>query len=173
MFRPLALTMCFAMAGSLLVSLTIVPVLSSFFMRGQGEGRDNAVIRFVKRGYLPVLAFALRRPTTLVATAGALLVGSLALVPLLGTEFLPQPDEGAIAINVVRLPSSSLDGSVAVGTEIERRLLARFSEVKTVVTKTGRAEISEDPMGPEQNDVFIMLHHVASEEGVEEQALQA
>jgi cobalt-zinc-cadmium resistance protein CzcA len=75
-----------------------------------------------------------------------------------GTEFLPQLDEGAIAINVVRLPSASLDGSVAVGTEIERRLLARFPEVQTVVTKTGRAEISEDPMGPEQNDVFVMLH---------------
>ncbi len=158
MFRPLALTMCFAMAGSLLVSLTIVPVLSSFFMRAQGQGRDNAVIRMVKRGYLPVLAFALRRPKTLVAMAGALLVGALALVPWLGTEFLPQLDEGAIAINVVRLPSASLDGSVAVGTEIERRLLARFPEILTVVTKTGRAEISEDPMGPEQNDVFITLH---------------
>ncbi len=158
MFRPLALTMCFAMAGSLLVSLTIVPVLCSFFMHGQSEGRDNAVIRWVKRAYLPVLAFALRRPKTLVAMAGALLAGSLALVPGLGVEFLPQLDEGAIAINVVRLPSASLDGSVAVGTEIERRLLARFPEIRTVVTKTGRAEISEDPMGPEQNDVVIMLH---------------
>jgi cobalt-zinc-cadmium resistance protein CzcA len=157
MFRPLALTMCFAMIGSLLVSLTIVPVLSSFFMRGQGQGVDNAVIRWVKRGYLPVLELALRKPKTLVAVAGAFLVASLALVPRLGTEFLPQLDEGAIAINVVRLPSASLDGSVAVGTEIERRLLARFPEVRTVVTKTGRAEISEDPMGPEQNDVFITL----------------
>jgi cobalt-zinc-cadmium resistance protein CzcA len=158
MFRPLALTMCFAMAGSLLVALTIVPVLCSFFMRANGESRDNAVIRGVKRGYLPVLGFALRRPKTLVAISGLLLAGSLALVPWLGTEFLPQLDEGAIAINVVRLPSASLEGSVAVGTEIERRLLARFPEVQTVVTKTGRAEISEDPMGPEQNDVFVMLH---------------
>ncbi|HBA83764.1 MAG TPA: CusA/CzcA family heavy metal efflux RND transporter [Verrucomicrobia bacterium] len=158
MFRPLALTMCFAMVGSLLVSLTIVPVLSSFFMSGQKEGRDNAVVRLIKRGYLPVLALALRRPKTLIGLAGALLVGSLALTPWLGTEFLPQLDEGAIAINVVRLPSASLEGSVAVGTEIERRLIARFTEVRTVVTKTGRAEISEDPMGPEQNDVFIMLH---------------
>jgi len=158
MFRPLALTMCFAMFGSLLVALAIIPVLCSFFMRSKGQDRDNAVTRFVKRGYLPVLAFSLRRPKTLVALASLLLVGSLALVSRLGTEFLPQLDEGAIAINVVRLPSASLDGSVAVGTEIERRLLARFPEVQTVVTKTGRAEISEDPMGPEQNDVVIMLH---------------
>jgi cobalt-zinc-cadmium resistance protein CzcA len=158
MFRPLALTMCFAMVGSLLVALTIIPVLCSLFMRAKKEGKDNAAIRLVKRGYMPVLALSLRRPKTLVALAGLLLVGSLALVPWLGTEFLPQLDEGAIAINVVRLPSASLNGSVAVGTEIERRLLARFPEVQTVVTKTGRAEISEDPMGPEQNDVVIMLH---------------
>jgi cobalt-zinc-cadmium resistance protein CzcA len=158
MFRPLALTMCFAMAGSLLVSLTIVPVLSSLLMGNQKACRDNAVIRLTRRGYMPVLDFALRWPKALVALSVALLVGSLALVPRLGTEFLPQLDEGAIAINVVRLPSASLDGSVAVGTEIERRLLARFPEVQTVVTKTGRAEISEDPMGPEQNDVIIMLH---------------
>ena len=159
MFRPLALTMCFAMAGSLLVSLTIVPVLSSFFMRARGEERDNAAIRMVKRGYLPALDFALRRPKTIVAIAGVLFWLCRCLwCRGVGTEFLPQLDEGAIAINVVRLPSASLEGSVAVGTEIERRLLARFPEVQTVVTKTGRAEISEDPMGPEQNDVFIMLH---------------
>jgi cobalt-zinc-cadmium resistance protein CzcA len=158
MFRPLALTMCFAMAGSLLVSLTIVPVLSSLLMGNQKACRDNAVIRLTRRGYMPLLDFALRWPKTLVVLSVAMLAGSLALVPRLGTEFLPQLDEGAIAINVVRLPSASLDGSVAVGTEIERRLLARFPEVQTVVTKTGRAEISEDPMGPEQNDVIIMLH---------------
>jgi cobalt-zinc-cadmium resistance protein CzcA len=160
MFRPLAFTMCFAMAGSLLVSLTIVPVLASFFMRGRkgAEDRDNLVIRLVKRGYRPVLGMALRFPKTLVALAAMGLIGSLALVPRLGTEFLPQLDEGAIAINVVRLPSASLEGSVAAGSEIERLLLAGFPEVETVVTKTGRAEISEDPMGPEQNDVIIMLH---------------
>jgi cobalt-zinc-cadmium resistance protein CzcA len=158
MFRPLALTMCFAMAGSLLVALTIVPVLCSFFLRGQSDARENLAMRLLKRAYWPVLDLALRRPKTLVAIAGGLLIGSLALVPRLGTEFLPQLDEGAIAINVVRLPSASLEGSVAVGTEIERLVLARFPEVRTVITKTGRAEISEDPMGPEQNDVFIMLH---------------
>ena len=158
MFRPLAFTMVFAMAGSLLVSVTIVPVLASIFLRGRKEERDNLAIRIVKRGYLPALNFALRRPKTVVSIAVGVLVGVLLLVPRVGTEFLPQLDEGAIAINVVRLPSAALDGSVAVGTEIERRLLARFPEVQTIVTKTGRAEISEDPMGPEQNDVFVMLH---------------
>ncbi len=158
MFRPLALTVCFAMLGSLLVSFTIVPVLCSLFVRGRQKVGEGHLMRVVKGAYLSLLSLALRRRSLTVMVAGAVLVASLLLITQVGTEFLPQLDEGAIAINVVRLPSASLDGSVAVGTEIERRLLAGFPEVETVVTKTGRAEISEDPMGPEQSDVFIMLH---------------
>jgi cobalt-zinc-cadmium resistance protein CzcA len=157
MFRPLALTMCFAMLGSLLVSFTIVPVLCSLFLRRERQRGDNRLLRILKRGYLPLLSRALRRPRATLLTAGGLLAASLLLVPLVGTEFLPSLDEGAIAVNVVRLPSASLEGSIAVGTEMERRLLERFPEVETVVTKTGRAEISEDPMGPEQSDLIIML----------------
>ncbi len=157
MFRPLARTMCFALLGSLLVALTIVPVLCSLFLRGHKTAGDNLPIRMLKRGYTPLLSLALRFRWATVAIAVAIFAGTLALVPLLGTEFLPQLNEGAIAINVVRLPSASLDGSVAVGTAMEQRL-AKFPEIKTVVTKTGRAEISEDPMGPEQNDLVIMLY---------------
>ena len=157
MFRPLALTMCFAMLGSLVVSFTIVPVLCSLFLRGRKEATDNVIVRTLKRGYLPLLALALRRRWTTLLVAAGILAASLLLIPFVGTEFLPPLDEGAIAFNVVRLPSASLEGSIAVGTEMERRLLAKFPEVETVVTKTGRAEISEDPMGPEQSDVFIML----------------
>jgi heavy metal efflux system protein len=88
--------------------------------------------------------------------SGAILVASTALVPLVGTEFMPPLDEGSIAINVVRLPNASLAGSVTVASFLEQRLRT-FPEVDTVVSKTGRAEISEDPMGPEQTDVFVML----------------
>jgi cobalt-zinc-cadmium resistance protein CzcA len=158
MFRPLALTMCFAMLGSLVVSFTIVPVLCSLFLREQKKGTENAIVRTLKRGYLALLALALRRRWTTLLVAVLVLGFSLLLAPFVGTEFLPPLDEGAIAVNVVRLPSASLEGSIAVGTEMEGRLLAKFPEVETVVTKTGRAEISEDPMGPEQSDVFIMLH---------------
>ncbi|UCF77804.1 MAG: efflux RND transporter permease subunit [Candidatus Eiseniibacteriota bacterium] len=158
MFRPLALTICFAMLGSLLISFTIVPVLCSFFVRHQREMKESALVRALKKPYLSLLSLALRRRRATILIAVAVLATSLLLVPLVGTEFLPPLDEGAIAINAVRLPSASLDGSVATGTEIERRLLAKFPEIETVVTKTGRAEISEDPMGPEQSDIFIMLH---------------
>jgi cobalt-zinc-cadmium resistance protein CzcA len=157
MFKPLATTMCFAMAGSLLAALALVPVLCSLFLKGQKTARDNFSTRVLKRVYLPVLSLALRFRWATVALAAALFASTLLLVPGLGTEFLPQLDEGSLAINVVRLPSASLDGSVAVGTVMEQRLL-KFPEVQTVVTKTGRAEISEDPMGPEQNDLIIMLH---------------
>ena len=157
MFKPLAITMCFAMLGSLVVSLTIVPVLCAIFVRSGKTKGDNWIIRKLKRIYLPLLFLALKhRRLTLILAAGVL-VAVMALLPFIGTEFLPQLDEGAIAINIVRLPSASLNGSVAVGTFIEQRLM-KFPEVETVVTKTGRAEISEDPMGPEQSDVFIMLH---------------
>jgi cobalt-zinc-cadmium resistance protein CzcA len=157
MFKPLAITMCFAMLGSLIVALTIVPVLCSLFVKGHKSKRDNFIVRTLKRMYLPILSLALTFRWLTLLVAAAVFAAVMTLVPRLGTEFLPQLDEGAIAINIVRLSSASLEGSVAVGTLIEERV-ARFPEVDTVVTKTGRAEISEDPMGPEQSDVFIMLH---------------
>ncbi len=157
MFKPLATTMCFAMAGSLVAALTITPVLCALFLKGQKTTRDNFSIRVLKAVYLPVLTLALRFRWATVMVAVTLFAATMGLVPRLGTEFLPQLDEGALAINCVRLPSASLDGSVAVGTVMEQRIL-KFPEVETVVTKTGRAEISEDPMGPEQNDFVIMLH---------------
>jgi cobalt-zinc-cadmium resistance protein CzcA len=157
MFKPLAITMCFAMAGSLVAALTIIPVLCSLFLKGHQTTRDNLSIRAVKWAYLPVLSLALRFRWATVTAATLLFVATMFLIPRLGTEFLPQLDEGSLAINCVRLPSASLDGSVAVGTVMEQMIL-KFAEVETVVTKTGRAEISEDPMGPEQNDFVIMLH---------------
>jgi cobalt-zinc-cadmium resistance protein CzcA len=157
MFKPLAITMCFAMLGSLLAALTLVPVLCSLFLKGQKTSHDNLCLRAVKFVYLPMLGAAMRFKRTTLSIAVAVFVATLFIVPRLGTEFLPQLDEGAIAINCVRLPSASLDGSVAVGTLMEKKLRT-FPEVQTVVTKTGRAEISEDPMGPEQNDLIIMLY---------------
>ncbi len=155
MFRPLALTMVFAMLGSLVVALAIAPALASLTLR-RSRKRERGMGPLLKRLYAPVLGFAMRKRWFTLAVALLLLVGALGLTPLLGTEFLPTLDEGAIAINVVRLPSASLEGSIEVANVLERRLL-EFPEVETVVSKTGRAEISEDPMGPEQSDVFAML----------------
>ncbi len=156
MFKPLALTMIFAMVSSLLVAVTVVPVLSSLFVRAGADTEEHFAVRRIKRWYLPALDRVLARPRTTVAAAAAVFAVSLVVVAGLGMEFMPDLDEGAVAINVVRLPSASLEGSVAVASFLEKRLAA-FPEVEAVVTKTGRAEISEDPMGPEQSDVVIML----------------
>ncbi|MDI6788731.1 MAG: efflux RND transporter permease subunit, partial [Planctomycetota bacterium] len=157
MFKPLAITICLAMFASLFVGLVITPVLCSLFFRGTRESGDSFIIRIIKKLYQPVLLLAMRHRIMVICLAVISFLASLFLLSNLGTEFIPTLDEGSIAVNIVRLPSASLEGSKAVAQEIERRIL-KFPEVKTIVSKTGRAEISEDPMGPEQSDIFIMLH---------------
>jgi len=158
MFKPLALTIIFALLGSAAIALTVVPVLASLVVKRKGAAGDgNLLLRGVRAIYLPVLGIAIRGGWLTVAVAAGVMVGAFSLLPRIGTEFLPALDEGAIVVNVVRLPTASADGSAAQCTEIERRLLAKFPEIATVVSKTGRAEIAEDPMGPEQSDIFIML----------------
>jgi cobalt-zinc-cadmium resistance protein CzcA len=155
MFAPLAATMLIALLVSLAVALTVVPALSDLLLK-QAPAREFGFIRRFHRAYVRLLGHATRRPAVTLGISAGALAAALGLLPLMGTEFMPPLDEGAIAVNVVRLPNASLDGSVEVATFMERRLL-RFPEVDTVVSKTGRAEISEDPMGPEQTDLFIML----------------
>ncbi len=155
MFAPLALTMLIALLVSLGVALTAVPALSDLLLRAKPE-REFGFVRRFHAGYLRLLERALRRRGLSLGLSAAVLAGSAALVPLMGTEFMPPLDEGSLAINVVRLPNASLEGSVRTAEYLEKRLLA-FPEVATVVSKTGRAEISEDPMGPEQTDLFVML----------------
>jgi len=155
MFRPLATALFIALLASLAVAFTVVPVLSELILK-QMPIRELRVVRWAHLGYLWLLERCVRHPARTVMTALAGLSMAAALVPRLGTEFMPPLDEGAIAINVVRLPNASLEGTTRVATYMEKRLLA-FPEVTAVVSKSGRAEISEDPMGPEQTDVFIML----------------
>jgi cobalt-zinc-cadmium resistance protein CzcA len=155
MFAPLAATMLIALLVSLVVALTVVPVLSDTLLRQTPE-KEFSFIRRFHQAYMRLLGRAVRRPKITLGVSAAVLLGTLGLLPFMGTEFMPPLDEGSIAVNVVRLPNASLEGSVKVSGFIEQRL-QKFPEVATVVSKTGRAEISEDPMGPEQTDVFIML----------------
>jgi cobalt-zinc-cadmium resistance protein CzcA len=157
-FKPLALSMNFAMAGSVLMAIFFLPVLL-FTVGGKisGSEKPERFFGFLSSLYMLILAKVLkyRRSSIFccILIMGAVL--PMALIP--GVDFLPELDEGAIAVNVVRLPDASLSGSVETASFMERELL-RFSEVKTVVSKTGRAEIAEDPMGPEQTDLLIMLY---------------
>jgi cobalt-zinc-cadmium resistance protein CzcA len=155
MFRPLAMTLLLALLTSLFVAMTVIPPLSEWWLSRSRE-REFGFVRRFHEGYLRMLGGAMRRAKLTLGISAAVLLLSVGFLPFLGMEFIPTLDEGAIAINVVRLPNASLEGSVAIAQEMEKRL-QRFPEIATVVTKTGRAEISEDPMGPEQSDVFIML----------------
>jgi heavy metal efflux system protein len=170
MFAPLAATMLIALLVSLLVAITVVPVLSEMGLKQTPE-REFGLIRWTHAAYLRWLDRVLKRPALAIGAALVVLVGAAALIPTIGTTFMPPLDEGAIAINAVRLPNASLEGSVRVSEFIEKRL-QKFPEIETVVSKTGRAEVSEDPMGPEQTDIFIMLHPRSEwETGRDKQAL--
>jgi heavy metal efflux system protein len=156
MFKPLAFTISFAMLGSLILSLTFAPTFCSLILRVKTSKKENIIIRLIRKPYLFLLKKALQHNRITVITAVILLAISLGIMTRLGSEFMPQLDEGAIAVQAIRLPSISLTSSIETCEKIEQ-ILKRFPEVETVVSKTGRAEIATDPMGPEISDIFIML----------------
>ncbi len=156
MFKPMALTVLFALLGAFIASLTFVPVLVASLMRQHTEEREPFLVRLLHRVYPHLLGVTMGRPRTVIALAMALLALSGLLASTMGAEFVPRLDEGALAIQIVRLPSVSLEESIAGATRFER-VLREFPEVRTVVSKTGRAEIATDPMGVELSDVLVQL----------------
>lgn len=158
MFRPMALTVLFALGASLILALTFMPAMSTLLFRGRVAARKTWLVRRLERLYRPALGFVMARRGLTAGAAGVLLAGAMATVPLLGAEFIPRLDEGAVAMQAIRLPSVSLEESIAYTTHVEATLRERFpDEVDTVVSRTGRAEIATDPMGVELSDIFIML----------------
>jgi len=158
MFRPMALTVVFALAASLVCALTLMPVLASLFLRKVSD-REPWLFRLAKRLYAPLLDRAMRHRGVTVAAAVTIFLVSLSLAPFLGAEFLPRLDEGAIALQIWRLPSISLETSNEISLRTERVLLEEFGpEIDTVVSRTGRPEIATDPMGVEISDSYVMLH---------------
>ncbi len=156
MFSPLAFTISFGLLGSLILSLTMVPMLCTFFLKQVPHDHDPFHIRWLKNGYLALLKPAVRFPALVVVPAILALVGAFALVPRIGTEFLPALDEGSIAVQTFRIPSISLTESLKLQTKAEK-ILKQFPEVIDVVSKTGRADIASDPMGVEISDVIVTL----------------
>ena len=159
MFRPMALTVIFALAGSMLLSMTLMPVLASLFLPKKMSHREPLLVRILKRLYRPVLHFTMHQKTAIIGFAIAVLVVAFGMIaPNLGTEFMPQLSEGSVAINVVRLAGTQLDESMRFNTQMEKALLDEFpDEVAHVWSRIGSAEIATDPMGLELTDVFITL----------------
>ncbi|HKO99319.1 MAG TPA: CusA/CzcA family heavy metal efflux RND transporter [Pyrinomonadaceae bacterium] len=156
MFKPMALTVVFALLGSLILSLTYVPAAMTFILRGHVSEKESFLIRIAKRWYRPALSFMHTYRLPAIAGATILVVVSAILFPFLGSEFIPRLDEGSLAIQVQQLPSVSLTQSVKTTTDVEK-VLKRFPEVVKVVSKTGRAEVATDPMSIDFSDLYIEL----------------
>ncbi|MCL4245788.1 MAG: CusA/CzcA family heavy metal efflux RND transporter, partial [Candidatus Dadabacteria bacterium] len=157
MFKPMALTVILALLGSLVLSFTLMPVLALYFLkRGKGD-HETFLVRKLKKAYLPLLDKTIARPKRTAVIAACVFAASLLLVPFMGAEFIPRLDEGSIALQAWRLPSVSLEESVRNTTMIEK-VLKKFPEVKTVVSRTGRPEIATDPMGVETSDIYVILN---------------
>lgn len=157
LFKPMALTVLFALAGSLVLSLTFMPAVASLALSRKTEEKEIWIIRMIHKIYHPLVHTTIAHPVWTVVVALVVSLGCIPVAARLGGEFMPRLDEGDILIEVVRLPSATLEDSVAMTTRIEKLLLP-LPEVRTVFSKTGRPEIANDIMGVHQTDVWCLLH---------------
>jgi heavy metal efflux system protein len=158
MFRPMAITVCSALLGSLLLSLTAVPVVSSYLLPVSGHHADERWFVRLREFYRRQLAAHMRHPLLTIGAAVAIVAAAVGSVPFLGTEFMPRLDEGAILVETRKLPSVSLEESVAISTKVEQILLKGFPEITQIVTKLGRPDLATEAMGIYQGDVYVSLH---------------
>lgn len=158
LFRPMALTVVFALAGSMVLSLTLMPVLASFGLSRRTRNKETLVDRLAHRIFQPILRLALRFPWPTLIVVGSITVSTMILGLGLGSEFVPRLEEGSIVINTIRLASVSLEESLEYGSRIESILKEEFpDEIASIWSRTGTAEVATDPMGFEVTDVYVML----------------
>jgi len=156
LFAPVAMTIVFALFGSLILSLTLIPVVCSLILKS-GAHEETRLGAFFSRLYTPLLQFALQRSRLLFSSAIIFLVFSLALFGFVGKSFMPTLDEGDIILGVETPPSISLEKSKELNLAIQRAIMQNVSDVKTIVARTGSDELGLDPMGLNQTDTFITL----------------
>lgn len=156
LFRPVALAIVFALSSSLLLSLTVVPVLSSLLL-GRVRHGEPWLLRFAARGFEPALKAALAHPRLVTAAAGLALALAGLVYFQLGKTFMPTMDEGDLIIGIEKLPSVSLEETTALDLMIQRAILKEVPEVKSIVARAGSDELGLDPMGLNQTDTFLVL----------------
>ncbi|MGK4342691.1 efflux RND transporter permease subunit [Ectopseudomonas oleovorans] len=156
MFHPMALTVVIALTAAMALSLTFVPAAVALLITGKVAEKENRIMRGVSRFYAPLLANVIRLRVVVVAAAMVLVVLSGLLATRLGTEFIPQLDEGDIALHALRIPGTSLTQAIGMQRQLEARI-KEFPEVEEVFAKIGTAEVATDPMPPSVADTFIML----------------
>jgi len=158
LFQPMALTVIFALLGSLVLSLTLMPVLASLVLPRKIKEREPFLVRIARWIYTPILLWALRHRLAVIGLAlGVILVAAM-IAGGLGSEFIPRLSEGSIVVNVVRLAGTDLSESLRYNTQMEKAILAAFpDEVENVWSRCGTAEVATDPMGVELSDIFMSL----------------
>lgn len=156
LFAPVALTIVFALFGSLILSLTLIPVVSSLILKSTPH-EETRLGAFFSRLYTPMLRFALERTRTLFTAAIVFLIMSFALFGFVGKSFMPTLDEGDIILGIETPPSISLEKSKELNLAIQRTIMEKVPEVKSIVARTGSDELGLDPMGLNQTDTFITL----------------
>ncbi|GFE82992.1 cation transporter [Steroidobacter agaridevorans] len=156
MFQPMALTVIIALLAALLLSLTFVPAAVALFLTGKIEEKENAIVRGARRAYAPILDGALKFRTVILASA-VIFVGICAWIgSRMGSEFIPNLDEGDLAVQALRIPGTSLTQSLEMQFQLERAL-QEVPEVKTYFSRVGTAEVATDPMPPNISDGYVML----------------
>lgn len=156
MFNPMAMTVIFALVSAFVLSLTFVPAMVALGITGKVREKENFLVRWAKQAYTPTVRWAVRLRYITVTTAVVLFVLSLLLFTRLGQEFIPTLDEKNIAVQAIRIPSTSLTQSTEMQFEVEK-VLSQFPEVAIVYSKTGTAEMAADPMPPSISDTFVIL----------------
>lgn len=156
LFGPVTMTIVFALLGSLILSLTLIPVVASFLVRADAHS-EPWLARKLTAIYRPLLGKALRRPVFLLAGAGLLLATSVVVFPLVGKTFMPTMDEGDILIQLETIPSISLEANIRIVQQVEREIMANVPEVLRVVSRIGSDEMGMDPMGLNETDIFLQL----------------
>lgn len=158
LFRPMATAVILALLGSLALSLTLMPALSSGWLRGRINETDNVLVRAVKGLYTPILALAFRLRWLVIGGAAAVFGLSVWLFGQLGAEFVPQLDEGSVSIQMIRGNSVALSDSLVLQRRSEQLLLEKFPEISHTFSRIGTAEIATDPMGPNVADTYVFFH---------------
>jgi len=160
MFKPMALTVGFAVIGAFILSLTYVPMMSALFLSKKGGHKTNfsdRMMAWFEKRYTPILQRALQMKKSVLAIAFGLFILALFIFNRMGGEFIPTIEEGDLAINATIMTGSSLSQMVKTTTQYEKMLKAKFPEIKTIVTKIGSGEIPTDPMPIESGDLIIVL----------------
>ena len=156
MFQPMAATVIMALIAAMLFSITIVPAAVAMFMAGKVSEKESFIIVAAKSAYRPIINLALKLRWIVLVGSVVLVVGSLWLATRLGSEFVPQLDEGDIALHAMRIPGTGIEQAVAMQKTLESTLM-EYEQVLTVFAKTGTAEVATDAMPPNVTDTFVML----------------